>query len=202
MTLLTIAQEVSRYCGIPSPDAVIGSTDREMQELLAFINDTGIEIARRVEWGEIEKEAIVYGVGSAVALDLPGDFDRLTSGVSVRYNNLIVRPLTRSEWNMLTPIMVENTPRYYLVENDSIRLFPYLEDGDQIKVNYLSKWWVGGTAATFSTDGDSPVFDEKMIVIGTVARWKRQKGQDYQEYEAEYEAILSQRANFDNGRRF
>lgn len=200
MTLLTISQGLARNAGMQVPTSVVGSTMREWQEALQFANETGEELARRVDWGVLQASATLTGDGTNKVHDLPAGFSRLNRGIAVRAGTGIVRPLTRAEWNVLTP--VEGTPRYFLLEGDTITLFPFLANAATVTVQYQTGYWTSAGAASFTADSQTSLIDEDLFLKGLIARWRRQKGMPYQDEEAEYEAALQDFANFDDRSRF
>lgn len=196
MTLLSIAQGLAKNVGMQTPSAVVGSGAREWQEALQFANETGEELARRVDWGALQASATLTGDGTNRTFALPAGFSRLSKGIAVRANGSIVRPLSRAEWNGLTP--VQGAPRYFLLEGDEITLWPYLATAATATVSYQSKNWTDAGANMLMADGESPVIDEALFLKGLIVRWRRQKGMAYQDEEAEYEAALQDFAAFDD----
>lgn len=200
MTLLTVAQGLAKNVGMQAPSSIVGSSAREWQEVLQFANETGEELARRVDWGKLQFSATLTGDGTDLVHSLPAGFSRLNSGVAVRASGGIVRPLSRGEWNTLTA--VQGTPRYFLLEGAEIRLFPYLANAATATVEYQSAYWTSGGAAFFMMDTETSLIDESLFLKGLIARWRRQKGMAYQDEEAEYEAALIDFAGFDDRARF
>ena len=189
MSLLTIAEGLALNVGMMKPTQVIGSPGREWAEVVQFANETGDELARRVQWGDLTHEVAVSGSG-----ELPANFDRLVEGVCVRAPS-IVRPLTRAEWTDLPD--EAGTPRYFLLEDRELSLWP---EG-AASVTYQSRDWTG-TGRKFTADDQSPLMDEGLFLKGLIARWRRQKGMSYQDEEAEFEAALADFARNDDRARF
>lgn len=198
MTLLTIGAALAKNVGLAVPSVMVLSPDREWLEATQFANETGEELARRVDWGRLQVTDTLTGTGASVAHSLPSDFSRLNQGVCITSGTNIVRPLSRAEWSDLT--MVQGTPRYFLLEQNTIELWPYLANAATVSIQYQSlNWCSAGTA--FMSDTDTVLVDEKLFVKGLIARWRRQKAMDYSDYEAEYEGALADFARFaDRGR--
>jgi hypothetical protein len=195
LTLLTIAAGLAKNVGLNVPDAVISSPDRQWVEAAQFANETGEELARRVDWGQLQSTATLTGTGAAVAHALPSDFSRMNAGIAITASGAIVRPLTRAEWSNLTP--VEGVPRYFLLEGNTVQLWPYLANAATASVQYQSKNWCSA-GAEFVADTDTVLVDESLFVKGLVVRWRRQKQMDYADMEAEYEAALADLARFND----
>ena len=196
MTLLTIANSLARNVGLEETDQVIGAPGREWAEVAEYSNLVGEELARRVDFGGLHSTQTLTGDASNKQFDLGQYFSRIGSGIGVSFSNSIVRPLTRAEWASLTPVI--GSPRYFLLEGRSVTLWPYLDDGAFVTVQTQSKAWCSNGTAAWSADTDTSLIDEDLMLKGLIVRWRRQKGMDYADQEAEYEADLSDIARFDD----
>ena len=200
MTLLTIGAALAKNVGMSIPDIMVLSSDRRWLEAVQFANETGEELARRVDWGQLQDTATLTGTGAAVAHALPDDFARLNQGVAVtNASGGIVRPLTRQEWSNLT--MVEGTPRYFLLEQNTIQFWPFLANAVTATAQYQSTEWCSA-GAEFMADTDTVLVDEGLFIKGLIVRWRRQKQMDVADYEAEYEAAMSDFARSNDRTRF
>lgn len=195
MTLLTICTALAKNVGLALPDVVASSPYRQWQEALQMVNETGEEIARRVDWGVLRKSATLTGDGTAKVHAMPADFARFGQGVTMRYGTTTLQSLSRPEWNTLT--MAAGTPRYFLAQAATVQLWPYLANGATVTAQYQSTEW-SSAGAEMTGDTDTALIDEGLIVKGLIVRWRRQKGMDYADLEAEYEAALSDLAQFDD----
>lgn len=200
MSLLTIAQGLAKNVGMQSPSIVVASTGREWAEALQFANETGEELARRVDWGALQASTTLTGDGTNLTHALPAGISRLGRGVTVKSGTTALRPLSRAEWNTLTPVV--GTPRYFLLEGDEITLWPFLANLATVSVSYQSKNWTSAGGAAFTADDQTSLIDEDLFLKGLIVRWRRQKGMAYQDEEAEYEAALQDFAGFDDRSRF
>lgn len=196
MSLLTLAQGLARNVGMQVPSSVVGNAAREWVETLQFANETGEELARRVDWGQLQASTTLTGDGTNKVHALPAGFSRLNQGVCVRSGASIVRPLSRAEWNTLTP--VEGAPRYFLLEGAEMALWPFLANAATVTVQYQSDLWTDAGTSQFTADTQSSLIDEDVFLKGLVVRWRRQKGMPYQDEEAEYEAALQDVARFND----
>lgn len=57
MSLLSVVQAVATKVGITKPTAAVASIDTNIQQLIAFANEAGQELAARYPWQELTKEA-------------------------------------------------------------------------------------------------------------------------------------------------
>jgi hypothetical protein len=195
MTLLTIAAGLAKNVGLAVPTVIVSSALREWSEGLQMANEVGEELARRVDWGVLRNEATLTGDGTDVAHVMPVGFSRLSPGVAIRVGTAAVRPLARAEWNTLTPVV--GVPRYFILEDDTIHFFPYLANLATVTASYQTKRW-SNTGESFMADDNFSLIDEDLFLKGLICRWRRQKGMDYADQEAEYEAALQDYARFDD----
>lgn len=196
MSLLSAMQNVAKNVGIVPPDSVVGNTDPDCVKLLQFANETGQELARRVDWALLRKTKLILGTGFAALFDLASDHSRMVEGWGVTHDGNPVRGgLTGDEWNALPPI--EGAPRYYQVVGPQIGFYPFPSEGMQITASYLSAGWTSAGGPTFAGDTETTLFPERLLEMGTVWRMKRHIGADYSDYLAEYEAALADDARFD-----
>lgn len=196
MSLLTIAKAAAKNVGLAVPDQVIGGNDRSWSEFTAMADAAGEELARRVDWGQLTQTTTLTGDGTQLAHSLPDGFSRIAQGVGVKTASGIVRPLTRAEWNTLDA--VEGTPRYFLLENDTIKLWPHLASAATATVSYQTENWCSNGTGKWVSDDDTSLIDEELFLKCVIVRWRRQKGMDYADYEAEYEAALGDFGQFND----
>lgn len=198
MSLKEAIQNVAKNVGIEPPDLVLGNNEPDCVKLLQFANETGQELARRVDWAKMRKTRQIEGTGFAALFDLPADYVRMVEGWGLTQNGEPVRGgITADEWNSLPP--VEGPPRYFLIVGQQIGFYPYPAEGQQVMANYVSAGWTSAGGATFAADTETTLFPERLLEMGTIWRQKRHIGADYSDYLAEFEAALTDLAAFDGG---
>jgi len=199
MSLLSIASNVATNVGVKAPSSVLAnSNDQSAVKIAVFSAETGDELARRADWSALRKTVTLIGTGTSAAIALPSDFLRLIPGLSVMTSTgaPIRTGLSPDEWNGLTPI--QGVPRYANLTAGSISFYPYLAYAETATVTYQSNAW-GPAGAKWGADGDVPLVPERLMTQGTIWRWRRQLGQDFQDYLAEYEAQIADYAKYDDG---
>ena len=196
MTLLSICAALARNVGMADPDVVVTSPQRQWKEALQYANEAGEELARRVDWGQLQESIILTGDGTNKTHALPALFSRFNRGISIMAGTAIVRPLTRAEWSRLSP--VAGTPRYFILEGKEVTLWPFLAADATATGQYQSLAWCGNGQAEFTADTDAALIDEGLFAKALIVRWRRQKGMPYADEEAEYEAVLQDLAGFND----
>lgn len=201
MTFLEIMTDVAKNAGIEAP-ATVATLDPDQTKLGQFINETGREIARRVDWSALRKATTLTGTGLASEFTIANDFDRLPIGLAVMVGVATVRgSLTADEWFALDPR--EGTPKYFHLKNSKMSFYPYAEAGETIRVQYQSNRWVTEEATsgfdTMTKDIQDSPLSGHLIVAGAVWRWRRHIGKEFADYLAEFEALLADKARYDGG---
>ena len=198
MTLLTIAKSAAINVGAAVPVSVLAGSSADNIKLIEYSQETAIELARRVDWSALRTVTTITGTGSNDDFDLPAGFARLTSGLSVTVGGVPIRGgVSQDEWRSLTPIV--GTPRYYRLSGDAISFYPYPTDGLEISLSWQTKNWCSSGGEIWADDSDTALVPEDLIVKGTIWRWKRQMGANFQDYLAEFESALSELAKSDDG---
>lgn len=197
MSLLSIAQDMSSIVAIQAPTAILSNLTDDNRKIVRFTTDAAEELARRVDWAALRATTTITGTGANDDFSLPGGFSRLIDGNSIKSSTGPVRAgLSEDEWNSLTP--VEGVPRYARLLGSSVSFYPYLALGATATVTYQSEnWCPSGTA--LGTDAEEALVPEDLIRMGAIWRWRRHLGQDIQDFLAEYESALADRAKFDGG---
>lgn len=193
-TLLQFAQATAPTVSLDVPASVVTNTERDMVEFLEIANDLGDELARRVDWGDLNATTTFTGDGSSVSFDLPADFLRLSRGAAVLRSGVPLRQMTKAEWGTLTA--VEGLARFYLLEADRISLWPYPAAAAVVTAHYVKDAWCSGGSA-FAADTDTVVFPDPVFELGLTVRWRRLKGLPFENLEAEFEAMLADYERFD-----
>jgi hypothetical protein len=219
LTLKTICDALALDVALPTADSIITNSDREWREVVAMSELVGEELARRVDFGELTNiidlgdatppETVAGVLGYSVdtgnttstsrgaVYNLGDGFSRISSGLGVTSEGGAIRALSRAEWNNL-PAGTIGTPRYFLLEGQHLSLWPKMASGQVTTVSYQSKNWCSSGGQSWVADDDTSLIDESLMTKGLIARWRRQKGMAFEDYEAEYEAALAQIAGFDD----
>lgn len=200
MTFLSIVQNVAKNAGLSVPGTAQTTSDDEVVKLAQFVNESGQELARRVDWGVLRKSATLAGLGTTADFVVAADFDRLSRGLNVvSQGNPVRGSLTPDEWFSLVPAV--GSPRYYYLRSNRIAFYPSPSIGLPVRVQYQTKNWVDGGGDRFTQDTQGALIPERLIELGATWRWRRHVGKDYSDHMAEYEAALADRAQFDAGER-
>jgi hypothetical protein len=199
MSLITAVNEAADLVSLDRFTAVAGSGGDDAKTMLAIAQQAGEEIAHRVDWNRLVKTANVVGV----PYTLPADYHRPVPGAAlVTALGVFIRPITNTgEWATLSKVALSQ-PYFYRAQG-KINIIP-TSAAVNATLNYVSGNFVVKVDGTtfrnaFESDDDGTVFNEDLLVRNMVWRWKRQKGLDYVDDLAEFEAMLTSEIKADRG---
>ena len=201
MSAEDVLNHVLLAVGLDRPAAQLTAGDFEIDQIKAFMNEAGTDIARRAQWSGLFKEAeFFYGAGSESA-DLPEDFYQMAQNGTVWWIGddeiHAMRPVVSPEqWAFLK--RRPSAQRHYCLQGGQIQFSPAFGRTDEATMTYISSYWVEGKPE-ITQNADVLLIPERLVEKGTVWRWKRQKGMTYDDLLAEFEADLEAELNADRG---
>lgn len=207
MSLLTIVQDVCSRVGLATPNAAISSTDPLIQQIVALVTEEGEELAGgEYNWNLLQLETSF----TTVATEVQGVTDVIAPGLKYIINDTIWNrttrlpiygPLSAQNWEKLKAMQNTGPWVQYVVREGNILFNPVPVAGQSCYFLYQSKNFVnvstGGTSDRFVTDTDTVVFQERIMKLGTIWRWKAAKGLDFTTDYAKYEKALSEAKSLD-----
>lgn len=212
MTILQVVQKAAlRVIGNKPDSAFAPNRDQKtVEELVDLANDVAVSMAESQDWQALTKIATITGDGTETQFDLPSDYDRMAVASSLvdpanwfwGYGQIS----TVNEWLRLKSLGYQwITPGAWIIIGNQFNFLPAPGASQQAEYPYITKNVVldtGGTPKeTFTTDTDTFRLDERTLTLGTIWRWKEQKGLEYAEDMQTYEIALSQRQAKDTGGR-
>lgn len=212
MSLLTTVQHFCERTNITSPSTVYGSTDTQIVQIKALLEEIGIDANSRATW-----QATTFQVlHTTTAAEDQGPLTTIAGAGWEYIKNMtiwdrttrlpVLGPLTGPEWQTLKALVV-NGPRYqFRIRNGNLLVNPVPEAGLEWAFEYGSKYWIrasGGTVATkeyFDADTNEILLPESTMLQGLRWRWKSEKGLEYAEDLRMYETQLKDASNRDAGK--
>ena len=201
MTLLTICQDAANEIGVPSPSAVIGSTDTTAIQLLAAANREGKNLVTGYDWEVLVKEenhTAIANESQGKLTAIATDFERFSN--NTMWNRTSDRkfygPLNNTEWQTLKGSVQSGITNYFRIRGGKLLMNPVPTVGDAIYFEYISEWWVDTTgngdanATRYAADANTTILDENLITLGVIWRFLKQKGLPYDNQLQEYQIKL------------
>ena len=212
MTMLTTVQYFCRRTGLPVPTTVMGSTDSQVLQVLALLEEEGNDLAKRGPWQAITFEA----THTTVATESQGAMTTIaTNGFSYLKNNTmwdrtddlpVIGPLDDQEWQTIKAVTVTG-PRYqFRIRGGLLLVNPTPAASHTWAFEYVSKNWILGADGTtykqyFTLDTDTLLLPEELLIMGLRWRWKKEKGLQYTEDFNTYELQVNDAFGRDGGKR-
>lgn len=200
MTLLSTVQRFCNRTGISSPTTVYGTTDPQITQILALLEEEGNDLSGRGDWEVLTNEA----THTTVATESQGAISTIASN-GFRYikNNTIwdrslklpVYVISQSDWQAIKAFAVTG-PRYHArIRGGNLIANPTPTAGNTWAFEYISWNWITDTndanpAEYFTADTDKILLPEPIIMMGLRWRWKKEKGLDYEEDFNTYEGLV------------
>ena len=198
MTMLTLVQRFTSRTNLPYPTSVSGSTDPQIRQVMALLDEEGNDLVSRGEWQALTFEA----THTTVATESQGEIDSIASnGFDYIKNNTIwdrtetlpVLVIDGIDWQTEKGFAA-TSPRYQArIRGGELLSTPTPTAGNTWAFEYSSVNWIlnGSTYKQYLTaDDDTFLLPEKVLELGLRWRWKKEKGFDYAEDFNTYEALV------------
>ncbi len=203
MTILSAAQSACIRLVGRRPQSLFSSTDTMMIEIADLANDVATDIMKSNDWRGLTKLHASAGNGTDTAFTMPADYNRMTLAGDVFNTSWPMQHFTPAGsldfWRDLLNgaiTLASVTPGYWIILDGKFNVWPVLPSGQSAQFYYISKNIVcsndGGTKPAFTVDSDTFLFDERLITLGLIWRWRAQKRMEYAEDLASYEKALSE----------
>lgn len=209
MTCLKMIQTVCKRIGILSPNAAVTSNDQQIIQLVALMEEEGQEGQWRAQWSGLQTQATF----TTVAAEVQGALASIAPGYSYIVDNTIWNrtlrrpvygPKSEQDWQQSVAMQINGPFNAFRIWNGAIHFYPNPVAGQTCAFEYISSNWIstsaGGTSETWTNDADTPLIDDKIIILGTIWRWKAAKGFDYAEDFAKYERRINDAMARDGGK--
>jgi hypothetical protein len=196
-------------CGFSAlPTQAVASTNPDIQQLVAFAEDTGRELMERANWVNLDTPGSVTGDGTSTLFQLPLDWDRFSPSdksprgalVSTKFPLLpLFGPINTEDLNMLKALPASTVRPVWRIIGGALEIWPALSAGELVSFNYYSSFWIMNAARTASqsswrADDDFSLINEDTVLKGVIWRWKAAKGLQYAEEFRGYETSLARNA--------
>lgn len=212
MTVLTICQNFCNRVNLPQPATVLGTTDSQVQQIRAILEEEGNDLSARYAWQGITFEASHTSLAQedqgAIATIASNGFRYIKNGTFWDRTDQIriLGPLDDKEWQQ-AKAMAPTGPDYrFRIRGGKILVNPVPTAGKSWYFEYVSQNWILGADGTtykqyFTLDTDTVLLPETLLLAGLTWRWKKQKGMEYAEDFRTYEIQVKDAMGRDGGKR-
>lgn len=208
--MATIKQELddaALECGLNVPASWLSASDATAVQVTSIMRAVVEDVLDRHDWSGAAGSATISPVSEQSAWSFPADYVRLQTGdASVFEVSPNRRPIicvaSDGSWNEMTAWGWGGAQRFYRLTGTGLEFYRPLPAGAVVKIAYQTpKWIVGGLDAWATEASDKPVFPSRLLRLGVIYRWRKQKGMRYADDMAEYETALARAISEDAPRR-
>lgn len=192
LSLLSVIQKFCKRTGLASPGTVVGNTDAIVIQLLAMLEEAGIQLRERGAWQALIREAThtttaAENQGAMTTIASDGFNWVMWETLYDRTNQLpLIGPCSPNLWQFYKAVAVTG-PRYtFRIRGGNLLVQPTPTAGDTWAFEYVSRNWItnsGGAspAEYFAADTDLILLPDEVLLAELRWRWKKEKGQAYAE---------------------
>lgn len=211
MTMLSVVQHFCRRTNLDVPTTVYGTTDTQIKQIMALLEEIGNDMASRGSWQGLTFEASL----TTVATESQGEITTIASNgfryiknqtIWDRTNRLpVLGPLDSAEWQALKALVPTGSRYRFRIRGGLLMVNPVPTAGYSWKFEYVSQNWILGADGTtykqyFTLDTDTILLPESVLLMGLRAWWKAEKGLDYAEEMRMYETQIKDSLGRDGGK--
>lgn len=204
MSLLDVAKAVHEEVGLPTPSAVISSSDRSVKKLLRLINRSGKRLAKK-DWTILQREHTFATVNGTASYNLPADFDRLLDSTCWNRDTYwqLRGPLNARDWQIKKSALVATTSlrQNFRIRPDSRVNKFYIDPTptlvEDMVFEYASAQWVKDSGNTvgksaYALDTDISLIAEELIELDVIWRLLNRNGFAYAEERDEADRAIAE----------
>jgi hypothetical protein len=201
MNCIQLIREQCGRTGIPRPNSASGSSDTQVAQLLALLNEEGSDLAARYNWQALIREATFV----TVATESHGSLTTII-GAANAYRHLLSEtiwnrttgepvygPRAAKVWQGFKAVPFTSPYSEYRIRGGNLLFLPAPSAGNTCAFEYATKnWATDSTGATqkslLTADEDIFLLDDELLLAGLRWRFKKEKGlsfgEDFNTYEA------------------
>lgn len=191
MSMLTVVQRFCQRTNLTVPSTVYGTTDPQIRQILALLEEEGNDLSGRGDWESLTFEA----THTTLAQEDQGAIATIAAN-GFRY----IKPLTFWDRTLRLPVFVLDGqdwqsakainftgPRYSArIRGGKLICNPVPTAGNTWAFEYISWNWILGANGTtykqyFTLDTDTILLPEEIVLNGLRWRFKKEKGLEYAE---------------------
>lgn len=209
MTLLEIVQKQCRRTGIPRPSSALGSSDSQVLQIVALLEEEGEALSQRHLWQALGREATLTTLAAesqgAIGTLAPGFWFIKNGTFWDRDSGLPVNgPVSPEEWQAVKAAATTSPQYSYRILENELLANPVPTAGLDWRFEYQSNYWIldpdgTTTKSEFSEDTDTVLLPDSIMLLGLRWRWMREKGLAYGEVFNDYEMQIKDAMARDGG---
>lgn len=208
MTVLATVQRFFKRTNIAAPPtSVVGSTDRQVLQILAILEEEGNDLSGRGNWQRLtfeathttlaaESQGTIESIAVSAAPTLNAKFRYFKLGTFWdRTENLPIRVIDDQGWQAEKGFAATSPHYRARIRGGNLIVTPTPVAGNTWAFEYVSWHWIINAAGTITyqyvnADTDEFLLPEPIILQGLIWRYKKEKGLSYEEDFQTYEKMV------------
>jgi hypothetical protein len=209
-TVLELVQSAADELSLARPSDIVDTTeDNTAQKLIRHLTRTCKQLSSEYDWVRLRREKTFTTVAAAEQTGaVPVDFQRFVKDTIWNRTTRarIYGPIPVSEWQARQAIVISGPCSNFVMRGTSFLISPTPSAGWTVAYEYITKYIgvaVDGATerTTFTADDDETYFDDELVILGVVWRYRKAEGLDYSEEFREYQMRRANMIKMDGGRR-
>lgn len=206
MSLTSIMAQICPEIGIPTPSAIVGSSDVQVQQLLACSNREGKFLANYADWYTQQVIHTFTTVDGVSAYEMPALLDRFIALTFWDRANRwpLIGPVSNADWELIISGVIATGPRrrFRIFGTDPPQFIinptpSSTSDGETLAYEYVTRGWCRAAGAvpytiydSWQADSNVSLLSEDLIGLGTKWRFKKERGLPYSDDWNEWKDML------------
>lgn len=201
-TLLQIVQELCLRTGLPSPTAVMSSTDDQIKQIVGLLNEGLDDLVVKYKWPQAQLEATFV----STAVESQGEMETIAPGYKSMIPNTFWSLTNKLPANgSITPadaqvLKIWGRPSALInfrIRNNELMFYPATDAGLSYRFEYETRYFVidgddQSLKQYFTKDTDTTLLPDNIHTLDLRWRWKCEKGLPYAENMRTFEIICKQ----------
>lgn len=184
MTCLSIVQAACDRLALARPNAVVTSSDPQVRQMLALLNEEGKSLSQETSWQVLRKQATFTTVATEQQCLLSDVAPGLKFIVNDTIWNRSLRmpvfgPLSPQVWQQQVAMFYKGPWNQFRVFNNAINFIPTPAVGQTCAFEYETRNWTTQDGDSFQSDADTSLIDEDVLTLGLIWRFRQAKGLDF-----------------------
>lgn len=209
-TVLSLVTDAADELSLARPTDIADTTDdNTSQKLIRHLTRTCRQLSAEYDWSRLRREKTFTTVAAAEQTDaIPSDFQRFVKDTmwNRTTRTKVQGPIQASDWQIRQAQASTGPFQNFNIRGSAFLMTPTPTAGWTIAYEYITKYIglaVDGTTErlTFTADDDTTYFDDELVILGTVWRYRKAEGLDYSEEFREYQLRRANLIKMDGGRR-
>jgi hypothetical protein len=209
-TVLVLVQNAADELSLARPSDISDTTDdNTAQKLVRHLTRTCKQLSAEYDWTRLRREKTFTTTAAAEqASAIPADFQRFVEDTiwNRTSRTKVLGPLSPSDWQARQAVLVNGPFSNFIIRGTSMLFTPTPSAGWTIAYEYITKYIGVATNGTteleeFTNDLDTTYFDDELLILGIVWRYRKAEGLDYSEEFREYQLRRANLIKMDGGRR-